>query len=112
MIVDAIIAGLVFYFTFPLLTGYCALQYGRSFGIWFAIGCVLPIVSFLILVALIYWDEKTTPVRRLNRRERMESEILVKDLVDNVNHESDHTFYERPERPISFKRNKESDLGS
>lgn len=110
MIVDAIFVGLVFYFTFPLLAGYCARQYGRSFGIWFAIGCVLPIVSFLILVALIYWDEKTTPVRKLNRRERMESEILVNDLVQNINHEAYLTFWEHPEKITFGKRDKESNL--
>ncbi|MBC6989641.1 MULTISPECIES: hypothetical protein [Hymenobacter] len=37
----------------PLTTGYCAYSYGRSFWLWFALGCVLPIFSFFILFALI-----------------------------------------------------------
>ena len=37
----------------PLLTGYCAVNYGRSFWLWFTLGWVLPIVSFFLLVALI-----------------------------------------------------------
>ena len=84
MIVDAIIVGLLFYFTFPLLTGYCAYQYGRSFGIWFAVGCVLPVISFFILFFMISWDEKMTPKHKLSRRERAESEELVKELVKNL----------------------------
>ena len=84
MIVDAILVGLIFYFTFPLLTGYCALQYGRSFWLWFAIGCFLPIISFLFIFTLIYLDEKMTPSNRLSRREDMESEKLVKELVSDL----------------------------
>ena len=83
MIADALVAGVLFYFTFPLLTGYCAYQYGRSFGIWFAVGCVLPVISFFILFIMISWDEKTTPKHKLNRRERAASEELVKDLIEN-----------------------------
>jgi uncharacterized membrane protein YhaH (DUF805 family) len=37
----------------PLLTGYCAASYGRSFWLWFGLGWVLPILSFLILFTLI-----------------------------------------------------------
>jgi len=81
MIVDAILVGLIFYFTFPLLTGYCAVQYGRSFKVWFAIGCVLPIISFFILMIIISWDEKTTPQHKLTRREQVESDQLVDKLI-------------------------------
>ena len=84
MIVDAILVGLIFYFMFPLLTGYCAHQYGRSFGLWFAIGCLLPIISFFVLFLMISWDEKTTPTDQLNRRERVESDELVKGLVSGI----------------------------
>ena len=83
MIVDAILAGLVFYLMFPLLTGYCAGQYGRSFGIWFAFGCILPIISFFILFLLISWNEKTTPRTKLTRREKLVSNKLVEELVDS-----------------------------
>ena len=89
MIVDAVLVGLIFYFTFPLLTGYCALQYGRSFWLWFAIGCVLPIVSFLLIFVLIYLDEKMTPSNKLSRREEVESENLVKQLVTALEESED-----------------------
>lgn len=84
MIIDAIFVGLAFYFTFPLLSAYAAYQYGRSFKVWFLIGCVLPILSFILLVALIYWDEKTTPNHKLSRRERLESEQIVEDLKEEL----------------------------
>ncbi|MEM0940337.1 MAG: hypothetical protein AAF600_09300 [Bacteroidota bacterium] len=96
MIVDAIIVGLAFYFTFPLLNGYCASHYGRSFGVWFGIGCVLPIISFIILVVMISWDEKMTPKHKLSKRERVESEQLVKNLVNKL------------DRPILSKKPKKN----
>ena len=37
----------------PLITGYCAYSHGRSFWRWFALGWVLPLVSFFILFVLI-----------------------------------------------------------
>lgn len=90
MIIDAIFVGLAFYFTFPLLTGYGAYQYGRSFKLWFLIGCFLPIISYFILVAMIYWDEKTTPQHRLNRRERLESKEMVEELKEELNNPTVH----------------------
>ena len=101
MIVDAIIVGLIFYFMFPLLTGYCAFQYGRSFGVWFAVGCVLPVISFFILFFLISWNEKTTPHHKLTRRERVTSEKLVKELIDDIEAPSDAY---RPRQDASKQR--------
>lgn len=37
---------------FGLLTGWVALQKGRWFAPWFLLGCVLPIVSLLALIAV------------------------------------------------------------
>lgn len=48
----------------PIMTGYCAHSRGRSFWLWFALGWVLPIASFFLLVALIARDE-LNPGRRL-----------------------------------------------
>ncbi len=48
----------------PILTGYCAQSRGRSFWLWFTLGWVLPIASFLLLFALIARDE-LNPSRRL-----------------------------------------------
>jgi phosphotransferase system glucose/maltose/N-acetylglucosamine-specific IIC component len=48
----------------PILTGYCAQSRGRSFWLWFALGWLLPLVSFFLLFALIARDE-LNPGRRL-----------------------------------------------
>ena len=48
----------------PIMTGYCAHSRGRSFWLWFALGWVLPIISFLLLFALIAHQE-LDPGRRL-----------------------------------------------
>ena len=48
----------------PILTGYCAQSRGRSFWLWFALGWLLPLVSFFLLFALIVRDE-LNPGRRL-----------------------------------------------
>ena len=105
MIVDAILVGLIFYFTFPLLTGYCAHQYGRSFGLWFAIGCLLPIISFFVLFLMILWDEKTTPNHKLNRRERVESDELVKGLVGEIEQTNGDSTRASEERSRTLRRN-------
>lgn len=53
----------------PIVTGYCAASRGRSFWLWFTLGWVLPIVSFLLLFALIARDE-LDPGRQLLRDAR------------------------------------------
>lgn len=53
MFVDLLIAGMFAMSILPFTTAYCAYSYGRSFWLWFALGCVLPILSYFILFALI-----------------------------------------------------------
>jgi Trk-type K+ transport system membrane component len=57
MFIDILLAFLCALSFLPLTTGYCAYSYGRSFWVWFTLGCVLPIVSFFILFALLYRKE-------------------------------------------------------
>ena len=64
---------------------------------WFAIGCVLPIVSFFILFGMISWNEKTTPRHKLSRREQAESNQLVQQLI--------HSFERGQEREKEKIRN-------
>jgi hypothetical protein len=42
----------------PTITGYMATSHGRSFWRWFAIGCVLPYVSLLIITCVVYRDQR------------------------------------------------------
>ncbi|MCX6311949.1 MAG: hypothetical protein NT084_09990 [Bacteroidetes bacterium] len=39
-------------FGVPMITAFCAHRFGRPFWKWFAIGCVLPLVSVFIVLML------------------------------------------------------------
>ncbi|MEM6525861.1 MAG: hypothetical protein AAF693_18825 [Bacteroidota bacterium] len=84
MLVDIVLAVAAFYFSIPLIAGYFAYSYGRSFWLWFTISTFLPIVTHFILFTLVYMDERVTAKDKLNRRERAESDRLVKDLIESV----------------------------
>ena len=64
LFVDMIFMVVVSISFIPILTGYCAHSRGRSFWLWFALGWLLPLVSFFLLFALIARDE-LNPARRL-----------------------------------------------
>ncbi|MDJ1471775.1 hypothetical protein QNI19_29955 [Cytophagaceae bacterium DM2B3-1] len=49
---DFLIGLLGMMFMVPLVTGYVANSRGRSFWKWFGIACVLPVVSFAVLIFL------------------------------------------------------------
>ena len=66
LFVDMIFMVVVSISFIPILTGYCAYSRGRSFWLWFALGWLLPLVSFFLLFALIARDE-LNPGRRLLR---------------------------------------------
>ena len=51
----------------PLVTGYCAYSYGRSFWLWFVLGCALQYISFIGLVVSLHRKE-------LNPGERLVAE--------------------------------------
>lgn len=53
MFIDIGLLILAFFLAIPAVTGYFAYSYGRSFWIWFFIGCFLPIISY-VLLALLY----------------------------------------------------------
>lgn len=84
MLIDIILAGAAFYFSIPLIAGYFAYSYGRSFWLWFTISAFFPIITHFVLFGLVFLDERATAKNRLNRRERAESERLVKDLLKSM----------------------------
>ncbi|WP_426491773.1 hypothetical protein [Hymenobacter sp. 102] len=49
-----------------LISGYCARSHGRSFWLWFVLGLVLPMVSYLVLFALLLHQELNQGQRLLN----------------------------------------------
>ncbi|WP_151087763.1 hypothetical protein [Hymenobacter baengnokdamensis] len=69
LFVDMLLVMVVALSFIPIMTGYCAASRGYSFWLWFALGWVLPIISFLLLFALIARDE-LDPGRQLLREAR------------------------------------------
>ncbi|RDV14338.1 hypothetical protein DXT99_14520 [Pontibacter diazotrophicus] len=55
---DIIIGLLAIVFALPLLTGYLAYKYKRSFWLWFVLAMVLPFISWFLLVILTWRDER------------------------------------------------------
>ncbi len=84
MLVDIVLAIVAFYMMIPLVAGYFAYSYGRSFWLWFTISTFLPVITHFILIALVYYDEETTSKTELNRRERAESERIVRELIEGM----------------------------
>jgi phosphotransferase system glucose/maltose/N-acetylglucosamine-specific IIC component len=52
MLLDIAFFGLAFVFAIPAVSGYFAHSHGRSFWLWFVIGCFLPIISYFIIAYL------------------------------------------------------------
>jgi dipeptide/tripeptide permease len=69
MLVDLLFAALCALLWLPLVTGYCAYSYERPFWLWFALGLLLPGLSFVALL-LILWREQRSPGYRLLREAR------------------------------------------
>lgn len=64
LFIDMLLVMVVAISFIPIMTGYCAYSHGRSFWLWFALGWLIPIVSFLLLLALVARDQ-LDPGRRL-----------------------------------------------
>ncbi len=81
MMIDLFAAGLVVVFMVPLLTGYAAYSYGRSFWTWFGLGLVLPVVSLSVLILLL-------AIRRLNPGNALvdEARRILADAERNAPH--------------------------
>ncbi len=78
--IDMLLAMVVAISFIPILTGYCAHSYGRSFWLWFALGWLLPLASFFLLAALIA-REQLDPGRRLLAEARLILRDAERDKV-------------------------------
>jgi hypothetical protein len=52
MLIDFVLFWLAFLLMIPIISGYYAYTHGRSFWLWFFIGCILPVFSYFILLLL------------------------------------------------------------
>lgn len=80
MLVDLLLGGICALMWLPLVTGYCAQSYGRSFWLWFALGCCFPIVSFFVLFGLIYRDERNPGNQLLEEARRILAEAETHEV--------------------------------
>jgi len=65
VIIDFILFGFLFYLTIPLIAGYSAKCYGRSFWRWFALGAIFPGFAHMLL-AFIIQDRSTALTEKEN----------------------------------------------
>ncbi|RSK45028.1 hypothetical protein [Hymenobacter rigui] len=64
--------------------GYCAYTHGRSFWLWFALGMVLPILTYFVLFALILQQE-------MNQGQRLLREArAILAAAEKAAHEENH----------------------
>ena len=80
MLIDIAVLMLAFLLSIPAITGYFAHSYGKSFWLWFAIGCFFPVIAQVVLACLCHKEAKKELRRRsvfISRYEdeRMEQEI-------------------------------------
>lgn len=84
MLLDIALLGLAFFLAIPAITGYFAYSHGKSFWVWFGLGCILPIVSN-ILLAILCWKQARKEERRsigtLTRYEDYQMHYEVKQLI-------------------------------
>lgn len=84
MLLDFLLLGLAFLFAIPAVTGYFAYSHGRSFWLWFLIGCFLPIIANFIIAYLCRKEAIKARKRKLADLSRYEDESMAKYIRDLV----------------------------
>jgi len=82
MLIDIGLVFLAFLFSIPAITAYFAHSHGRSFWLWFAIGCILPIISNFIIAYLCHKEAIKAQRRKTDVLSRYEDEWM-KNYVSN-----------------------------
>lgn len=86
MLVDIALLMLAFFLAIPAVTGYFAYSHGRSFWLWFAIGCCLPVVAHFILAVVCRKEVQEAKRRKQAPLTRYEEEVMqqqIKELLDS-----------------------------
>ncbi len=73
MLIDLALSLIAALLVIPLISGYYAVTHGRSFWLWFFIGCILPIFSYFLLLIL---PDKTHPLERELEEIRIRNKML------------------------------------
>lgn len=84
MLLDIALFGLAFLFAIPAITGYFAYSHGRSFWLWFGLGCFLPFISNIILAILCWKAARKEERRRVGTMTRYEDRYMQQELLQVV----------------------------
>lgn len=87
MLLDFLLLGLAFLFAIPAITGYFAYSHGRSFWLWFTIGCFLPVIANFIIAYLCRKEAIKAKRRKLSDLSRYEDESMgkqIKELISSL----------------------------
>lgn len=76
MFIDFALIGLVFLFSIPAITAYFAYSHGKSFWLWFMIGCFLPILANFIVIYLCRKEALKAKKRKIAELSRYEDEWM------------------------------------
>ena len=82
MLIDFALLGLVFILAIPAVTAYFAYSHGRSFWLWFSIGCVLPILANFIVAYLCRKEAIKAKRRKLAELSRYEDEMMHRQVQE------------------------------
>ncbi len=89
MLIDVALLMLAFLLSIPAITGYFAHCYGRSFWVWFAIGCFFPVVA-QVLLALLCHRKARLELRRqspfITRYEDEQMHLRIDEVLNRSPH--------------------------
>ncbi|MEM6844344.1 MAG: hypothetical protein AAF944_05780 [Bacteroidota bacterium] len=82
MLLDIALLGLAFLFAVPAITGYFAYSHGRSFWLWFTLGCFLPFIANIILAVLCWRTAHKEERRRVGVMSRYEAGCMQSEIKE------------------------------
>ena len=95
MVIDILLFMVAAVLAVPAICGYYAFTRGRSFWLWFFIGCILPVFSYFILIML---PDKTDPAD--TDLEQMRIDLGILGTVSDVPI-ADPLYYRIKNAPVS-----------
>lgn len=86
MLIDVALLMLAFLLAIPAITGYFAYSHGRSFWLWFAIGCCLPVVANFILAFVCRKEVLKAQKRKQVSLTRFEEEAMEQQIEETLSY--------------------------